>query len=800
MRKFYIGLPLVLLIASNSFAQRIDTLYNAEQSLVKKYINLAEKSFEDRDFTRSILYHQKLDSLTPGLPEIRYNIGICYLNSRQKTKALPYLVYAKEKNLANKDLNFYLAQAYAHDHLFEEAKSSYREYLTVLKNDSALDPATMQDVNRRIQVCDFAKDIIEDSIRVEIDNAGAKINTAYDEYVPVVTADQQSMYFTSRRPTELNQELYQDGKHYEDIHKSEKDSMGNWKQAQTVTYPVNGSHHDACIGISSDGQTLFLYRVKTDSPNEGSIYVSKLAGTSWSDPEKLGTQVNTKQGWESSVSITGDNKKLFFSSDRPGGFGGLDIWYCDLLPTNEWSEPKNLGSAINTQFNEDCPYIHFDNKTLFFSSDGHKTMGGYDVFFSLYNQDNAAWATPINIGYPINTTDDDMYFVYSSDGSKGYMSSSKRADTFGGSDIYVINRPKHEKSAITLSGYVLDEETSHPVASTITVTDLEKKAVIGTYASNPTTGKYSLELDHGKNYSVQFDAHKYLFHSENVNIKNPEAIFVDHRTFKLKKLKRGSTIVLNNIFYEYNSYDLKGESAVELDKLLSFMKNHPRLHIEIGGHTDSIGDDAYNNRLSRKRANEVSAYLLAKGVPKKCLKIHGYGENNPISANNTEEGRRKNRRTEFKIYNIDTLTSEHKEYLAKLDTVTNTSDIVLEGLVPNKKVGEVLYPQVRFLPNDGVTLDDVSKKQLSKVSEALKRIPNMKLQIHGFPEKAMPMAKSKALYDKRVNTVLQYFVAQGFSAERFVVKPYQDAPQPTLHDMTAANTERRKVKFVLLDY
>ncbi len=774
----------------------VTVLYGQESNdaLIKKYTHLAEKTFAARNYASSIVFHQKLDSLMPGVAEIQYNIGVCYLYSNNKSKALPYFEYAKKKKLANKELNYMLGQAYHYSNQFDKAKKTFEAYLREIKDDTA----TAAEIKRKIEVCTFAKQLVEDSIPVLIENIGKQVNTKYDEYVPVVSADQQTMYFTSRRPTNHDTKISTDGKYFEDIYITEKDSLGRWKEAKDMAAPVNSEEHDACIGMTADAQSLFIYRMKADQ-NRGHIYSSKLSGKTWSKPTILGSHINTKKGWEASVSISEDNHKLYFSSDRDGGFGGLDIWYCDLMPNNEWSEPKNIGSSINTKYDEDCPFIHFDDKTLFFSSTGHKTMGGYDVFSTVYHKDSATWSKPRNLGYPINSADDDMYFVYSADGSKGYMSTALRPDSYGERDIYVVNRPKHSKTMIVLNGKVLDEETNKPIEAYITVTDLSNNEVVGVYNSNSITGKYILALDYGKNYSIQFEAPNFIFHSENVSVNNSEAIFQEQKTFKLKHIKAGNSLVLNNIFFDYNKHDIKNESLPEMDKLLDFMQKHQHVYIEISGHTDSVGNDAYNLKLSKMRANTVCNYLVERGIPKKNLRITGYGETRPVASNGTEEGRKLNRRTECLIYDVDALSKEHLDHLSKMDTV-GMDEFLVDEVVPNKKVGDTLHTKVHFLYNNGVFLTGFSKEHLDKVYMVLKGMPKMKVKVSASVDQVGSEYNNKALYEKRVHTAINYLLEKGISADRLVVVPFQPVTSQKVDDLTAGNLERRKVQFVLAEF
>ncbi|MBC7389029.1 MAG: OmpA family protein [Opitutaceae bacterium] len=762
------------------------------RAIVKKLETQADKSFIFKDYSTAITLFQKIDSLAPGNPNVLCNIGICYLNSRHKAKSLPYFESAKSKGYSANEIYYYLGDAYHYNHEFVKAKANFTLYSNLIALDTASALFSLTTTKRKLEICHNAEEHIENSLSVNIENLGSAINTQYDEYVPIVSADQTTMYFTSRRPSEFNDDLHIDGKPFEDVHCSLKDANGNWTASKLLGSPVNAAEHDACIGITADAKTLFLYKTKKD-PSQGNIYASYNQNNSWTEPEKLGGSINSTRGWESSISVSADNKRLYFSSDRPGGYGGFDIWYCDLLPSKEWDEPKNIGSEINTRFDEDCPFIHFDNSTLFFSSNGHNTMGGFDVFSSVQVPNTNFWTKPRNIGYPINSVDDDMYFIYSSDGSKGYMSSSLRANNKGGKDIYVINRPYNSNNLMTLRGKLLNSDNNRPVDAKITVTDLSNNNVLGVFNTKDSSGKYSIQVEKGKNYSMQFEADNMLFVSENVNLNDPQAIFDDKKVFNLKPIKKGNSIVLNNIFFDYNKYDLKKESLPELDKLTEFLINNPKIQIQVNGFTDSIGDDLYNLRLSKKRANEVRSYLIAKGISKSNMKIDGYGEKKPIASNKTSEGQKMNRRTECQIFDIDTLSKDKKRKLASVDT-ENSDDIILEGIVPDKKAGIMLLPVVTFDYNNGEEINEYSKKQLDQISAAMKRIPNMRLSIHGYNDRIGKELNNKTLYETRVRTVLNYFVEQGFEPSRFTVIPFKGTASRSNKE------DKRMVKFALLKY
>ena len=481
------------------------------------------------------------------------------------------------------------------------------------------------------------------------------------------------MFFTSRRNNSTGGKLDEFGSYFEDIYISEK-AGSDWTPPTNPPKPLNSNDHDACVGLSPDGQTLLIYKGSTGA---GDVYMSHLKGSTWTSPKRLNSNINTKYH-ESSASISYDGKTLYFVSDKPGGFGGRDIYYSTLDKKGNWIKAVNIGSAINTPYDEEGVFIHPDGKTLYFSSKGHNSMGGYDIFKSV--NENGIWSTPVNLGYPINTPDDDVNFSISASGIHGYYM-SVRPDGYGDRDLYIVTFLGVEKPLVNntednllasltqpvsetniekpveikanqvtiLKGKVLDEINLQPIGAVIEITDNEKNEVIASFESNSSTGKYLISLPSGKNYGIAVKAPGYLFHSENLNIP-PTTIYQEiERDIKLKKLEIGSTIVLNNIFFDFNKSVLRPESIPELERLIKLMNEFPTLKIEISGHTDNIGTAAYNKTLSENRAKSVVDYLVSKGILKDRLTFMGYGFDKPIATNDTDEGRQQNRRTEFKI-------------------------------------------------------------------------------------------------------------------------------------------------------
>jgi outer membrane protein OmpA-like peptidoglycan-associated protein len=492
----------------------------------------------------------------------------------------------------------------------------------------------------------------KDSIRIEIERLGDVINSEYDDYAPVITADGSVMYFTSRRPF-TEKEIKQNRESNEHIFEAvfdEKDSV--WLIAEPLEEPVNlPKKHNSNIAISNDGQRLLKYQ--DDGYGYGDIYETYLTGSSWSEPVSLGKAINSDEH-ESSASISPDGRIIYFVSNRKeGSQGGRDIWMSRLKKDGKWGEAENLGATINTKKNEEGVFIHPDGKTLYFSSEGHDGIGGYDIFKSTY--EDGKWSAPENLDAPINSKKDDLFFVLAANGKKGYYATS-RMD--GVKDIYEIRFiPISKKSEDTgpdltvFKGVISDSETGIPIGATIEVTDNEKNEIIATYTSNSETGKYLISLPTGKNYGINVNADGYLFSSHSFDLTDAaETGFKEvKKDIALDKIKVGSKVVLKNIFFDFNKATLRNESKAELNRLVRILDDNNTMKIEIGGHTDDKGSDAYNENLSKNRAESVVNYLINQGVDTSRLTFIGYGESTPIDTNETKEGRQENRRVEFEV-------------------------------------------------------------------------------------------------------------------------------------------------------
>jgi len=379
------------------------------------------------------------------------------------------------------------------------------------------------------------------------------------------------------------------------------------------------------------------------------LYYSKITNGEISDAKNLGSIVNSGS-WDSQPCFSSDGKSLFFASKRPGGFGGSDIWISELDKNGNFTNPKNAGSTINTTGDEMAPLIHYDATTLFFSSNGHIGMGGYDLFVSKYSL-NGNWSLPENLGYPVNTDRDEINMIVAPDGLTAFISSDQ-PDGFGGFDIYKfsLNEAVRPNPVTYIKGIVYDAETGEKLIAKVELVQIASGEVFTRSESELETGFFLVALPMDQMISLNVDKKGYLFYSDhfNTHFKGSKADPVELQ-IPLKKLKSGEIMVLKNIFFETNQFDLLESSFPELNKLVVLLIENPSLRIEISGHTDNVGTTVYNNELSKKRAKSVYDYLLRMGFSNERMEFKGYGFLKPLDTNDTESGRSKNRRTEIKV-------------------------------------------------------------------------------------------------------------------------------------------------------
>jgi outer membrane protein OmpA-like peptidoglycan-associated protein len=613
----------------------------------------------------------------PNNAELNYMLGlIWFMSDAASPNAVNFFERSwKLSKIPDSDQAYWLAWSYQLNEHWDEAIRLYEIYKDQLQQKIRLNPAYIEDVKKKISECENGRNLSATPERVFVDNLGSSINSAYPEYGPAITADEETIYFTSRRPGSTGTKKDEsDNGYFEDIYMSQK-AEAKWQPAKQLSKNVNTEGHDAVAGLSPDGSKLYVYRFAGN--DGGDLYESVLFGLDWEKPAHMNKYINTKYH-ESSVSLSYDGRKLFFVSDKESGYGDRDIYYSEMDLNGEWGPAKNIGQEINTKYAEDGVFMHPDGTTIYFSSKGHNSMGGYDIFKSTLV--NGKWQKPVNLGYPINGPDDDVFFVVSGSGNRAYFASAKTGG-YGEKDIYKITFLGPEKppllntldqllaeranpisnlkaesavevtsSRLTiLKGVVSDEKTGKPLEASIELIDNDKNALLAVFKSNTSTGKYLVTLPSGKDYGITVKSEGYLFHSENFNLPQAAEFQEFVLDVALKRLEVGSSVILKNIFFDFDKATLRPQSQPELDRLVSLLKNHPTLKVEVSSHTDDKGSADYNLKLSESRSQSVTDYLIEKGVSSERLVSKGYGESKPVDKNDSEKGRQNNRRTEFKI-------------------------------------------------------------------------------------------------------------------------------------------------------
>lgn len=494
--------------------------------------------------------------------------------------------------------------------------------------------------DKYIKDCQFALEAVKNPIPFKPENLGANINTSDQEYLAALTTDESTLIFT--RQINSNEDFYRS-----------KKTTTDWTKAEYLSNNINTpTFNEGAQCISPDGHFLFFTGCnRPDGLGRCDIYVSQKEGNGWSKPINLGFPINTK-GWESQPSLSADGRTLYFVSDRKGGFGSYDIWKSSLNDSGKWEMPINVGPKINTPYDEQSPFIHPDNETLYFSSNGWPGLGNKDLFVS--RLDTAAnWSLPLNLGYPINTYGEESGLTINAGGTKAFFSSNNFSG-FGGFDIYSFDLPQKIRPIPVnyVKGIVYDEDTKERLGTIVDIIDLKSGTSIHTSYSDKFDGTFLATLSNGKEYSINVAKEGYLFYSENFSIEKNQIgkpIILD---VPLQKIAVGKKMVLKNIFFDSNKFDLKKESITELQKLIEFLKENSKTQIQISGYTDNIGDDQSNLVLSQNRSKAVYTYLVEHNINSARLSFKGYGATSPIADNKTIEGRALNRRTEFLITGI----------------------------------------------------------------------------------------------------------------------------------------------------
>jgi outer membrane protein OmpA-like peptidoglycan-associated protein/tetratricopeptide (TPR) repeat protein len=643
MKYFFIIFIFTILcaITRNSYSQNLHTSSNK----ALKIYNEGVSEYDFVDFNKAENDFKEAIKIDNKFYEAYIMLGELFAKqNRYGEAALNYKTAVKLDSLFFKPVFFDLAYAELMSGDYYNALIHFKVY----QAQEGMSPINKSAAAKHIKNCEFALKAIKKPVPFNPVSVGPGINTTDDEYWPSITADGQTMMFT-RQPNMANNPGFT-GVVQEDFYISYF-SANAWQKAFNAGAPLNTIQNEGAQSISSNGSYMFFTACnRPGGLGNCDLYFSAFNNGKWTEPSNLGSPVNTNR-WESTPSISADGKTLFFSSSRPGGFGGKDIWLTRLNEQNKWTEPVNLGSEINTEGDEMSPFIHFDGKTLYFASDGRVGMGGFDLFVTRM-KDDSTWTTPQNLGYPINTYNDEMGLIIESGGQKAYYSSTR--DKSKGKDIYSFNlyESARPNPVSYMKGKVYDKETGKLLQADYELINLSTGKILIKNITDEN-GNFLVCLPSGYNYGINVSKPGYLFYSENFMFEGIHTVSEPYiKRIVLNPTKVGERMKLSNVFYEIDSWELKKESMSELNNLVTLLSENKNLIMEIGGYTDSTGSVQYNMALSEKRALSVVNYLISHGIASDRVKYKGYGNTSPLGDNVTIEGRKLNRRTEAKIIEL----------------------------------------------------------------------------------------------------------------------------------------------------
>jgi outer membrane protein OmpA-like peptidoglycan-associated protein/tetratricopeptide (TPR) repeat protein len=828
----------------------------------KKLDREAEEYFEDGDYNRALPLYLELYAAHPKNPMYNFCLGVTYLAlSPNKTKniskerAIPHLEFAKQ-TLQLIDTEYYLGLAYHLNYQWDKAVIQYQDYLDALAmyEPYYLTPLLQKKeefrrIERQIEMCHSGKLLMQDTTDIIFENLGSKVNSSYPDYAPAISADNEVLIFTSRRPP-LNGKgkMDEDYLYYEDIFITYKKN-GQWVDAIPISQNINTKKHNASIGFSADAQTLFVYE-------DGDIYMSELDGEMWTIPVKLGKAINTP-AWETHITMTSAQNTIYFVSDRKGGYGGRDIYKAHRMKDGSWGRVENLGPTVNTPYDEDAPFIHPDERHLYFSSNGHNSMGGFDVFYTKLQE--GKWSNPVNMGYPINTPGDDIYFTVSSNGKTGYLSTI-REEGLGGTDIFIATMPDTGQVALTVIRGLIKGMDNKALTADFVVTDKNTNELIGRYRSNSVSGKYLLTLPPGRDYNVVIIADEYVRHCESISIPKQDRFYDLFQEIQLTHVIRresdetdsviGQQVIVRNAFFDIDSVVAVADRALkavdekelaysyflgnleksspEERKVLSdevepiigvgtkVAEYKPTIHVHI---TETATNDDLERYIlgydtvyatSIATSTKIDADKLAQAdleleeayyVSREMLESAEYNPEEYFTTKGLKEGVEE-------LFKDDTTSEESGEALVMNEEETITDETSTESKESDMTEANV---DITDLTNKNSTLlivyfginssilDKAPREALDKLYTLLSKDLNMVVGISGHTCNIGDAAYNVMLSNARAQSVMAYLVEKGIADKRLKAVGYGETKPITSNNTRKGRILNRRAELKLSD-
>ncbi len=648
---FFIVAKFLLFFCQVSVAQN-SVMTTSDKKAVKLFEE-AKTQYQKYELTNAVISLKTALERDPNFVEAHTLMGYVYIDLKDKSKALSAFESAMKINPRfSSNTVFFVGQLYLEKGSYEEASMALNQFLKFPVADSKL-RAEAQD---KLEGINFAIEAVKNPVPFNPINLGPGVNSELPEYFPSITVDGSTLLYTRQLPAPNTPAKYN-----EDFYISNLED-GVWGESYNIGSPINTENNEGAPSLSADGKLLIFTACELYGDYGGGrkglgscdLFFSQRQGNNWTKPQNLGTEINSKS-WETQPSFSADGKTLYFIKrvKDKHNTAHSDIYVSTLGVDGYWKEAKPLPGHINTSKNEESVFIHPDGQTLYFSSDGHPGMGGLDIFVTRLSN-NGEWSNPQNLGFPINTHVNENSILISPSGNLAYFASD-RAGGFGGLDLYQFDLPRKVQPAKVsyLAGKVIDAESREPLGSQFELLNLENSKTVISSMSDPTDGSFLVALPLSKNYALNVSKPGYLFHSENFTVQKVSSSEPFKKNIELQRIKVGASVILNNIFYATNEFDLLDNSKVELFKLVEFLRNNSAISIEIEGHTDNVGSYELNKTLSINRSKKVYEFLVSQGISEGRLSYSGFGSENPIASNQTEEGRARNRRTAFSVTKIN---------------------------------------------------------------------------------------------------------------------------------------------------
>lgn len=742
---------------------------------VDKLIYNADKYYDIKNYDAALPLY--LEAIEKGAkdPMTYYHVAVAYeqaFDIDDKVKSIPYFEYALKngKDQLPDRVYFDLASVYHLNEQIDLAHTYFEKYKTTLKNNAK----AIKEVDRALAIVENARMFMNSPRDIPITNFGNTVNSEYTEYNPVVSADESVMAFTALRPNDGKTRSNED--FIEKVYIS-YNSSGTWTQPEPID--IISDYNVGTAGISADGQRMMVFI--GGAGGTGNLYSINKSGAEWSQPVTLGSKINSRH-LETTASLTPDGKTIYFASNRPDGYGGLDIYKAEKLESGEWGPAENLGPEINTKYNEDAPFIHPDQWTLFFTSDGHNTMGGRDIFVTrLFN---GKWTAPENMGYPINTTANDNYFNLTADGRKGYFSSDRKGG-LGGQDIYSLEMPEEEANIplTMVKGRILDGETMKAIPTTIYVIDNESgKKLDFVYQPDPKTGNYLIILPPAKNYDMIIESEGFLPYTLNINVPGQTYFYELYQEILLKTIKQFDVVVGQEVEVRNAFYDTHEDAVTDL------RKEHEATLIK----SDSV--DVYD------LMNDLIAAEDQKGIEYLTGLIYMA---NPIDDIKFQESDKLEAASRVYYYDeSDESKFEKKEIDGKtifsLPTMHVTEEAERQKNQKNKERKEygtdVLGKEVKvYFEVAKSDLEGSYNEKLMDVVNLLNEYPELGVQISGYASSEGNKEFNRELSNKRAISVLDFINQKGIVRRRIIAKGQGEAEQ------AASQKEARRVEIKVVD-